>query len=180
MLGRDQEDDDVIRPGATAGMVIPGCLVCHICTCLGHLPSPIPLNEGWIWLVWCDQDNWFCFLSCSCCNDQVHQLSPRARYYLPASLSPFWFLDLFFATLVSVPLCPVSIQPGPIYFFPFDPSFPTSVPKFDFSDTATWVTLVVHGITGTVTPLLLALDDCTPWGAPELRPGVCKAQPFPT
>lgn len=49
-----------------------------------------------------------------------------------------------------------------ITFFSIGPSFATSVPKFDNSDTAKWVTLAVHSITDTVTLVLLALGDCSP------------------
>lgn len=124
MVGRGQEDDDAIGPGATAGMVIPGCLVCHLCTCLRHLSCPIPLNEGWVWLVWCDQDKWFYFLSGSGCSDQAHQLSPMASKWLhnlPALLSPFLFLNIFLPHLYQSLSVPWAYK---LLLFTLSPLFP--------------------------------------------------------
>lgn len=75
-----------------------------------------------------------------------------------------YFLFLLFLFPGSSPfatLNPSQINYFNYFFFSIGIGFAISIPRFDISDTAKWVTLAVHSITDMVTLVLLALGDCT-------------------
>lgn len=64
------------------------------------------------------------------------------------------------------------------YIFPIGPSFNTPVFKFDISDTAKWMTLALHSITGMVSLVLLDLGNALPLALQHPFQGSVRLSPF--